>query len=161
MLLREEPLFWVHLGQERREVQVSLPEKYGIKRQIMSTIREFTVSLAGGFATAAVFLAGGDSSSCCAAVGGGFAPTGNFFAEAAAGVGFVGAGPPVLHLIVALSNASLILAFLRSGRVSIVALRGLSPTIFMRVPKAVAASLRAPSKPSSSKVANVSARGLI
>lgn len=85
---------------------------------------------------------------------------GGFFAGAAAGGGFGGAGPPALHLMVALSKASLILAFLRSGNVSIVALSGLSPTIFMRVPKVVAASLRAPSKPSSSRVANVSASGL-
>jgi hypothetical protein len=69
-------------------------------------------------------------------------------------------GPPALHFTVAFSKASLILVFRKSGKESIIALSGRSPTIFIRVPKQVAASLRAPSNPSSNNTTNESARGL-
>jgi hypothetical protein len=43
-----------------------------------------------------------------------------------------GAPVPALHLTVAFSKASLILAFLMSAILSMIAFNGLSPTIFMR-----------------------------
>lgn len=55
------------------------------------------------------------------------------FFEAAVGAALeVGAPPPVLHLTVAFSKASVILAFLISATLSMIAFNGLSPTIFMR-----------------------------
>lgn len=119
-----------------------------------------TAGLAAGFGAGVGFLGGGASSSRTPfgiGLGADFFPAG-----AAAGAGaLAGAGPPALHFTVAFSKASLIFAFRKSGRPSIVALSGRSPTIFMRVPKQVAASLRAPSNPSSSNTAKVSANGLI
>jgi hypothetical protein len=64
-------------------------------------------------------------------------------------------------LTVAFSYASFTFDFLTSGRPSIIAFSGRSPTIRMSVPRAVAASFLAPSNESSSKVASCSERGFI
>lgn len=113
---------------------------------------QHTADLGGGFTVTAGFLGMGVSSS----FGGSFVA--GFLGGAAAGT-LTGAGPPALHLTVAFSKASLILDFRNSAMFSMIALSGRSPTIFMRVPKQVAASLRAPSKLSSSSKAKVSANG--
>lgn len=114
--------------------------------------RRHTTGLGGGFAVTASFLGAGASSS----FGGCFVAG---FLEGAAAGALGGAGPPALHLTVTFSKASLILDFRKSAMLSMVALSGRSPTIFMRVPKQVAASLRAPSKLSSNNKAKVSANG--
>jgi len=75
--------------------------------------------------------------------------------------GFGGPDAPAFALTVALSYASFTFDFLTSGRPSIIAFRGRSPTIRMRVPRTVAASFLAPSNESSSKVASCSERGFI
>ena len=74
-----------------------------------------------------------------------------------------GGGPaaPTLHLTTALSKESLTFAFRMSSNVSMTAFIARSPTIFMRTPKARAASFRTGSAPSSSKPANPSDRPLI
>ena len=77
------------------------------------------------------------------------------------GGGFDGPLLPALHLTVAFSYASLTFAFRTSANPSISALSGRSPTIFMRVPKHMAASLRAPSKLSSRSVERGSVSNLI
>lgn len=115
-----------------------------------------TAGLTGGFGGAASFFGGASTS------GAAFLAGATFLGGGADGAACRGAGgPPALHLTVAVSKASFIFAFRKSGNASIVAFSGRSPTIFMSVPKQTAASLRAPSNPSSSKTANDSARGLI
>lgn len=115
----------------------------------------------GGFAGGLLTGFFGGSSSCTAAGLG----AGAFFfgAGAAAGGGAAlgGAEAPDLHLTVARSKASFTFALRMSGRPSITGLRGRSPTIFINVPRHVAASVLAPSNPSSRSTARVSARGLI
>jgi hypothetical protein len=70
-----------------------------------------------------------------------------------AGGPFAAAGPvPALHFTVAFSYASMTFAFRTSARLSRSAFIGLSPTIFINVPKQAAVSSRAPAKPSSSSV---------
>ena len=98
--------------------------------------------------------------------GGGFFLGGSFAAAAAAaeaaGLAGLGGGPdPAFALTLALSYASLTFALRTSARPSIKALRGRSPTIFIKVPRQIAASLRAPSKESSRREANASDKGLI
>lgn len=103
-----------------------------------------TINLAGGLANGFDGESSTKRVSACgdAARGGAFVAT--FFAGGATGGGGFGA-PPDLHLTVAFSNASLTLTFRTSAIPSIVALSGRSPTIFINVPKHVAASFRAPS----------------
>lgn len=112
----------------------------------------FTGGLLAGFL--------GGSSSTTAALG-----AGAFFfgAGAAAGGGAAlgGAAAPDLHFTVARSKASLTFALRISGRPSITGFKVRSPTIFINVPRHVAASFLAPSNPSSSRTARFSARGLI
>lgn len=126
-----------------------------------------TIRRAGGFFNG-LFSAGGGASSegtagsstvgACLA-GGIFFFGGSF---AAGGAAALGAGPdPALAFTLALSNASLTLAFLTSARPSMSALSGRSPTIFISVPKPTAASFRAPSKESSRRDASASESGLI
>lgn len=75
--------------------------------------------------------------------------------------GFSGPGAPALALTIAFSCASFTFDFLTSGRPSMIAFKGRSPTIRMSVPRAVAASFLAPSNESSSKAASRSESGLI
>lgn len=123
-----------------------------------------TVGRAGGLAVG--FLDAGaavlSSSSATGLDGGGFFFVGPVAAGAEGGAALGGGAPmPVLHLTVAFSNASLIFAFRTSAKGSITAFKGLSPTIFMRVPRHVAASFLAPSEESSRSVVKLSASGLI
>lgn len=120
------------------------------------------VLTAGGLG--AGFFAGGASTTGSSGDGAFAEALGGAFLAGALGALAGGAragAAPALHLTVAFSNASFTFAFRTSAIVSMIAFRGLSPTIFIKQPKQVAASLRAPSNPSSSKVARVSERGLI
>lgn len=132
-----------------------------LSREVFDDTFGHTRSRAGGFPEG--FLSGGDSkgsSSTTTDFG-----AGDFFLTTAAGGGatdfaLVGPAPPALHFTVAFSYASLILAFLTSVTASTTAFNGLSPTIFINVPRQLAASFLAPSKLSSRSVARVSANGL-
>lgn len=132
----------------------------------------FTVRRAGGLAAGflGAFAAGAGadvSSSSIGLAGGGGAFAATFFFGGAAGAGAAGggaregAGAPALALTVAFSNASFILTLRTSATPSRTALRGRSPTIFINVPKHVAASFRAPSKESSKRLVRVPAIGFI
>lgn len=127
-----------------------------------------TIKRAGGFLRG-LFSVGVKTSSSLGVAGrsvvGGCFGGGIFFfggSLTAGGAAGLGVGPePILAFTFALSNASLTFAFLTSARPSIKAFRGRSPTIFIRVPRQTAASLRAPSNGSSSNDARASDSGLI
>lgn len=91
-----------------------------------------------------------------------FLAASGFFLGASLAAGGAGLGaPPALHFTVAFSYASLTLAFRTSASPSISAFNGRSPTIFINVPRQVAASFRAPSTESSRRAARDSDTGLI
>ena len=134
-----------------RRLQASFPKmKEWLEKRVIRSERSRTASLAGGLGTA--FLGGSSSGSIEAStlVDAVFLLTGPFAAGGAAV--FEGPPAPALHLTVAFSYASFTFAFLTSANPSTTAFNGLSPTIFISVPKHVAASSRAPAKPSSRSV---------
>lgn len=90
-----------------------------------------TAGFAAALGTAAGFLGWGSSSSGSGKVVGFRAAAAGFLAGGGA-VARGGGAPPALHFTVTFSKASLILALRMSAIPSMAALRGLSPTIFMR-----------------------------